>query len=106
MEESEKRVRRAMKKQVSEELGKYLTSDIRHALFNADPRIVQYCEAVIGEPHAHNLFELLGLKRFLSFFGKYMFRPEKVKQQIYILEFFRYPGTNGNENITLSPIQA
>lgn len=106
MEESEKRVRRAMKKKVSEVLGDYLTSDIRHALFNADPRIVQYCEAVIGEPHAHNLFELLGLKRFLSFFGKYSFKPEKVRQQIYILEFFRYPGTNGNENITLSPIQA
>ncbi len=106
MEESEKRVRRAMKKKVSEVLGDYLTSDICHALFNADPRIVQYCEAVIREPHAHNLFELLGLQRFLSFFGKYEFVPAKVKQQIFILEFFRYPGTNGNENITLSPIQA
>ena len=106
MEESEKRVRRAMKKEVSEVLGGFLTSDIRHALFNADPRIVQYCEAVINAPHTHNLFELLGLKRFLSFFGKYKFKPEKVRQQIFILEFFKYPGTNGNEKITLSPIQA
>lgn len=106
MEESEKKVRRSMKKAVAEELGDFLTSDIRHALFSADPRIVRYCEAVIGEPHAHNLFELLGLKRFLSFFGKYEFRPERVKQQIYILEFFKYPGASGIETITLSPIQA
>lgn len=106
MEESEKRIRRALKKEVAESLGECLTSEIRHALFNADPRIIQYCEAVIGEPHAHNLFELLGLKRFLSFFGKYTFSPGMVKKQIYILEFFKYPGTSGIETITLSPIQA
>lgn len=106
MEESEKKIRRALKKEVAESLGECLTSDIRHALFNADPRIVQYCEAVISEPHAHNLFELLGLKRFLSFFGKYAFLPGMVKKQIYILEFFKYPGTSGIETITLSPIQA
>lgn len=106
MEESEKKIRRALKKEVAESLGECLTSDIRHALFNADPRIVQYCEAVISEPHAHNLFELLGLKRFLSFFGKYTFSPGMVKKQIYILEFFKYPGTSGIETITLSPIQA
>lgn len=106
MEESEKRVRRKLKKEVSEVLGPCLTSEIRHALFNADPRILTYCEAVINEPHAHNLFELLGLKRFLSFFGKYSFEPLKVKQQIFIIESFRYPGANGTESITLSPIQA
>ena len=94
-----------MKRQVAEVLGDYLTSDIRHSLFNADPRIVEYCDAVIADPHMHNLFELLGLKRFFSFFDKYSFCPAKVKQQIYILEFFKYPGTNGNEKITLSPIQ-
>ena len=106
MEESEKRVRRKLKKEVSEVLGSYLTSEIRHVLYNADPRIVTYCEAVIKEPHAHNLFELLALKRYLSFFGKYTFDPLKVKQQIFIIEAFRYPGTNGTEPITLSPIQA
>lgn len=106
MEESEKRVRRARKKEVAEVLGEYLTSDIRHALFNADPRIVQYCEAVISEPHSHNLFELLGLQRFLSFFCKYDFKPEKVRQQIFILEFFKYPGASGIESISLSQIQA
>ena len=106
MEESEKRVRRKLKKEVSEVLGSCLTSEIRHALFNADPRIVTYCEAVIKEPHAHNLFELLALKRYLSFFGKYSFEPLKVKQQIFIIEAFRYPGANGTEPITLSPIQA
>ena len=79
MEESEKRVRRKLKKEVSEVLGPCLTSEIRHALFNADPRILTYCEAVINEPHAHNLFELLGLKRFLSFFGKYSFEPFLIK---------------------------
>ena len=106
MEESEKRIRRALKREVSDVIGSCLTSEIRHALYNADPRIVTYCEAVIREPHAHNLFELLGLKRFLSFFGKYTFEPVKVKQQMFIIESFRYPGTNGNEPITLSPIQA
>lgn len=105
MEESEKKVRRALKKKVADVIGDYLTADIRQALFSADPRIPRYCEAVIREPHAHNLFELLGLKRFLSFFGKYDFQPLKVKQQIFILESFRYPGTNGTETITLSPIQ-
>ena len=88
MEESEKRVRRKLKKEVSEVLGSCLTSEIRHALFNADPRIVTYCESVIKEPHAHNLFELLALKRYLSFFGKYSFEPLKVKQQIFIIEAF------------------
>ena len=106
MEESEKRIRRALKREVSDVIGSCLTSEIRHALYNADPRIVTYCEAVIREPHAHNLFELLCLKRFLSFFGKYTFEPVKVKQQMFIIESFRYPGTNGNEPITLSPIQA
>lgn len=95
-----------MKKEVSEVLGKYLTADIRHSLFNADPRIVHYAESVIDNTDGHNLFELLCLKRFLSFFDKYTFSPIKVKQQIFILETFRYPGTTGEENITLSPIQA
>ena len=69
MEESEKKVRRALKKETADVIGSYLTTDIRAALFSADPRIPRYCDAVIREPHAHNLFELLGLKRFLSFFG-------------------------------------
>lgn len=106
MEESEKRIRRKLKKEVSEVLASCLTAEIRHVLFNADPRIVTYCETVINEPHAHNLFELLGLKRFLSFFGKYHFEPLKVKQQIFIIEAFGYPGANGIESITLSPIQS
>ena len=106
MDESETRERRKLKREVSEVLPSCLTSDIRNALFKADPRIITYCEALINEPHAHNLFELLGLKRFLSFFGKYIFDPIKVKQQIFIIESFKYPGTNGNENIKLSPIQA
>ena len=48
-------------------------------LKSTDERLDIYCRKIISEPERHNLFELLAVKRFISFLQAFTFLPERVK---------------------------
>lgn len=75
------------------------------SLYEVDPRLEAYCLAVAGAPDEHNIYELLALRRFISFCGTYELRPNVVKAKIVVLESLRFPSEKGLRAIKLSPVQ-
>lgn len=80
------------------DLSKYNLSDI-------DSRLDEYVVECINNPDMHNLYELLSVKRFLSFIDKYDLRKDKVKEFIVFYEFLEFAGSNGPSRYKLTPIQ-
>lgn len=52
----------------------------RRALIETDKRIGDYVFGVIDHPDAHNLYEILGVRRFLQLLDKYDWKPKRVKR--------------------------
>ena len=68
MTEEEKERFRQLKAEVSEQLrqGRSIYTDrYRRALIDTDKRIGDYGFGVVDSPEAHNLYEILGVRRFL-----------------------------------------
>lgn len=108
MDDVTKAYRRKRKAEVIEYLqseGKEELLRLKSILNSADKRILQYCLNVIADPDSHNLFELLGLKRFIRFMDKYEFRISAVKAVILVIESLRFPSQKGLTTLTLSSVQ-
>ena len=75
------------------------------ALEGADPRLFAYLQKIVSDPDRHNLFELLAVRRFFSFLGRYNFLPGKIRKVITCIEALKFPGPSGLSHITLSPVQ-
>ena len=89
MDDVTKAYRRKKKAEVIEYLqgeGKEELLRLKSILNSADKRIMQYCLDVIADPDCHNLFELLGIKRFIRFMDKYEFRISAVQAVILVIE--------------------
>ena len=74
MTEEEKERFRQLKAEVSEQLqqGRNTYADrYRRALIETDKRIGDYVFGVIDHTDAHNLYEILGVRRFLQMLDKY-----------------------------------
>lgn len=83
MTEEEKERFRQLKAEVSEQLqqGRSTYADrYRRALIETDKRIGDYVFEVIDHPDAHNLYEILGVRRFLQMLDKYDWKPKRVKR--------------------------
>lgn len=83
MTEEEKGRFRQLKAEVSEQLqqGRSTYADrYRRALIETDKRIGDYVFGVIDHPDAHNLYEILGVRRFLQMLDKYDWKPKRVKR--------------------------
>lgn len=74
-------------------------------LADVDPRLLTYCRAVVSKPDVHNLWELLAVRRFISFARAYELRPNVVKSKIVVFESLRFPSEKGLRPIKLSPVQ-
>lgn len=106
MDEIEKEKRRLLKEQTIswlEDTG--MASVSEYDLGSVDMRLHEYCTRLISDPDGHNLYELLALKRFLVFLGKYEFRRSAAKKALLALETFRFPGKKGMQPLNLSPVQ-
>ena len=71
----------------------------------ADPRLDVYARTLIDDPEAHNLYELLALKRFFRFLGIYEFHIDKVQGFIRFYEFLKFDGKHGRQRYEMTPIQ-
>ena len=76
------------------------------ALTATDRRISDYITSVVDNPDAHNLYEILGIERFLTLFGKYEWRPKRVQHFFRFYESLRFSGISGRRRYKLTPVQA
>ncbi len=109
MTEEEKGRLRDLKTTVVEELQARrdaLLSLYREALVDTDRRIGQYVLNVIDHPEMHNLYEILGIRRFLRMLDKYQWKPSRVRNFFRFYEALRFSGIKGRTRYKLTPIQA
>lgn len=71
-----------------------------------DERLGEYVMKVIDNPDLHNLYELLGVRRFLRMLDRYEWRPKRVKNFFRFYEMIKFSGTTGRRRYKLTPIQA
>lgn len=100
---TEKQELRDLKIKASQELRDI--NVLSYKLKNTDKRLESYVLEVINNPHAHNLYEQLSVKRFFNFLEKYDFRPVEVKKFVAFYEKLKFTGTKGLTRYKLTPVQ-
>ncbi|MDE6117238.1 MAG: terminase large subunit [Duncaniella sp.] len=109
MTEEEKQRARDMKAGVVSELACMrgtLMERYNRALVETDGRIGVYVCEVIDNPDAHNLYEILSVRRFLDMLDRYEWKSGRVKRFFKLYETLRFNGTNGRTRYKLTPVQA
>lgn len=81
-------------------------SRYRRALIDTDKRIGDYVFSVIDNPDKHNLYEILGVRRFLMMLDKYDWKPKRVKRFFKFYQALRFSGLKGRTRYKLTPVQA
>ncbi len=107
-EEEKERLRRCKAEAVRElqESRKEFDARYRHALADTDSRIGQYVCEVADRPDRHNLYEVLGVRRFLRLLDKYEWKPKRVRRYFKFYEALRFSGMGGRTRYKLTPVQA
>ncbi len=108
MTEEEKGRYRQLKADVAAQLqsGRDTYADqYRHALDETDERIGEYVFGVIDNPEEHNLYEILGVRRFLNMLDKYKWKPARVRNFFKFYERLRFSGIKGRTRYKLTPVQ-
>lgn len=70
-----------------------------------DGRIAEYLGGVVSDPDGHNLYELLGVRRFIRMAGRYRWNAAAVRRFIRFYESIRFSGVNGRRRYRLTPVQ-
>ena len=78
----------------------------RRALIDTDKRIGDYVFSVIDNPDKHNLYEILGVRRFLQMLDKYDWKPKRVKRFFKFYQALKFSGLKGRTRYRLTPVQA
>lgn len=74
-------------------------------VLKTDERLDIYVSDVIGRPEGHNLYEILGVKRFFMLLSRYVWRAARVKRFIRFYETLRFSGLHGRQRYKLTPVQ-
>lgn len=80
-------------------------ADFRPTLDATDVRIWQYLSGVMGDTNAHNLYELLAVRRFFYLLGKYAWNAKRVKRFFKFYEALKFNGATGRTRYKLTPVQ-
>lgn len=109
MTEEERKQWREYKGNVVEELQRnssvYATK-FYDVLVETDKRIGDYVFSAIDNPEAHNLYEILGVRRFLRMLDKYEWKAKRVRHFFKFYETIRFSGLRGRTRYKLTPVQA
>ena len=108
MTEEEKSKERKIKADVVAELQanqKIYAIKYHYALVETDKRIAYYVFDVINNPDAHNVYELLKIRRFFQMLDKWYWKPNRVKKKIKLYEKLKFSGTSGRQHYKLTPVQ-
>lgn len=110
MTEEERSRERQFKADTAQELKSNRRQYVRKYAYaltdNTDRRIGDYVFGVIDNPDKHNLYELLGVKRFFAMLAKYEWKPKRVRRFFKFYEALRFNGTHGRTRYKLTPVQA
>ena len=109
MTEEEKSRERQFKSETAEclmSLRPYVFTRYGHALAGTDPRLEKYVLGNIDCPDAHNLYELLAVKRFFRMLDKHAWNARRVCRFFKFYETLRFSGTAGRQRYRLTPVQA
>lgn len=74
-------------------------------LRRVDRRLETYCKEVIGHPERHNVWELLGVERFLGMCRRYGICADAVQRFFRFYEALTFPGATGPARYRLTPVQ-
>jgi phage terminase large subunit-like protein len=108
MTDEEKVRDRKLKRDVSHEAPHLLEeweSKTRPMLDDTDPRIWEYIAKVVAHPTEHNLYEILGVIRFVKLTERYKWNRKRVRRFFKFYEILRFNGTNGRTRYKLTPVQ-
>ena len=92
MTEEEKSKLRQLKADVADGLQRqrhFYEKKYRYALADTDGRIGGYVFSVIDNPEAHNLYELLKVRRFFSMLDRWRWNARRVKKFVKFYEMSR-----------------
>lgn len=109
MTEEERKQWREYKGNVVEELQRnssVYAMKFYDVLVETDKRIGDYVFSVIDNPEAHNLYEILGVRRFLRMLDKYEWKAKRVRRFFKFYETIRFSGLRGRTRYKLTPVQA
>lgn len=108
MTEEEKTKERVLKadtaKHLREKRNTYAAT-YRYALADTDKRIATYVFGVIDNPDAHNLYEILGIRRFFDMLSRNRWNKKRVKRFFKFYEALRFNGMTGRQRYKLTPVQ-
>lgn len=91
------------KERVSRELGEM---DIgSYGLADVDARLEEYVLEVARNPGCHNVYEQLGVLRFLRLVERYGISRRGARRFINFYEFLYFPGKRGATRYRLTPVQ-
>ena len=90
--------RLAIERLCSADLGSYLLRSI-------DARLLKYFKALIKNPEAHNVYELLAAVKFLRLLETYSYDTSAAVNFIHFYEFLKFSGQNGRQSYKLTPVQ-
>lgn len=109
MSEEEIRQELAYKEGVAAELsslrGEMVSGRYRQGLGGTDARLEAYALEVADHPAAHNVYELLAVRRYLRLLDGYAFRRERVRRFYRFYEALRFSGVRGRQRYRLTPVQ-
>lgn len=109
MTEEEKQRFRDIKTRVVSQLQKERSTFAHRyhtALVKTDKRIGEYVFDVTDHPDAHNLYEILGVQRFLRMLDKYSWKPGRVRKFFRFYQALKFSGLSGRTRYKLTPVQA
>lgn len=82
----------------AEDLGRYRLDEV-------DRRLAAYVREVAGNPAGHNVFEQLGVARFLRMVSRYGINATEVWRFFTLYENLYFPGKAGMSRYELTPVQ-
>lgn len=108
MTETEKQRYREMKRRAAAELlvmESGFTGRYAFALAGTDPRLLAYVGEVARHADRHNLYEVLGVRRFFRLLDRYEWKARRVRKFFKFYELLLFNGVNGRTRYRLTPVQ-
>lgn len=98
---------REIKERCKEELNAAMMKPVYYAkVADIDPRLSEYIYDCIDKDKDNaNIYELLGIRKFLRMLCTYQFRYDKVKRIYRMYEALKFDGLQGKRNYRLTPTQ-
>ena len=106
MTDEEKQRHRELKRHTAQELADIQLDRYTYALQDTDPRLLQYVRDVIGCPDAHNLYEVLAVRRFFRLLDRHAWDKSRVRRFFRFYEALKFSGAGKRTRYKLTPVQA